>query len=105
MEDGRLIMGEGSSNLWMHEEINALRVALEEAERKSGLMDARWYQIHTNGATTTFARYYVSPDTTGEFEKMQVDVVNGRVEVFGEEHYHDWQDAKTRLRVAIKEGM
>jgi hypothetical protein len=66
--------------------------------------DAKWYQIHTNGGTTTFARYYQSPDGTGEFEKMAVDHVNDTSESFGEEHYYDWRDAMTRLRVAIKEG-
>lgn len=99
-------MGDGISNRdWMLPEIHTLRRSLEEAERKSDLEDAKWYQIHTNGATITFARYYASPDSTGEFEKMQVDVVNGTAEVFGEEHFFEWQDAKTRLRVAIKEGM
>ena len=86
-------------------EISWLRDALADAEWKSDLQDAKWYQIHTNGATATFARYYASPDGTGEFEKVSVDFVNGTNEVFGEEHYHDWQDAKTRVRVAIKEGM
>lgn len=106
LEDGRLIVGDGATTAdWMLPEIHALRTSLEEAERKADLQDAKWYQIHTNGATTTFARYYASPDGTGEFEKMQVDVVNGTAEVFGEEHYFDWQDAKTRVRVAIKEGM
>lgn len=97
-------MGDNGSE-WLMTEVRMLRSALEAEEQKSDLKDAKWYQIHTNGATTTFARYYVSPDSTGEFEKMQVDIVNGTAEVFGEEHYFDWQDAKTRVRVAIKEGM
>lgn len=104
-------MGDRSDSSYYYEEIRALRnviaqteVALEAEERKSDLKDAKWYQIHTNGATITFARYYASPDSTGEFEKIQVDVVNGTAELFGQEHFFEWQDAKTRLRVAMKEG-
>lgn len=103
-------MGSSDSSYY-YEEIRVLRnlleqkqVALEHAERKGDYKDAKWYQIHTNGATTTFARYYASPDSTGEFEKMQVDLVNGTAEMFGAEHYHDWQDAKTRVRVAVWRG-
>lgn len=103
LEDGRLIVDTG--NNYSLEETRILRTLLAEAERGSDLQDAKWYQIHTNGATTTFARYYASPDTTGEFEKMQVDLVDGTAEVFATEHYFDWQDAKTRVRVAIKEGV
>jgi hypothetical protein len=99
VEDGRLIVDNGRA------EISWLRDALADAERKSDLQDAKWYQIHANGGTTTFARYYASPDGTGEFEKLAVDHINDTNELFGGEHYHDWQDAKTRLRVAIKEGM
>ena len=94
MENGVNFMGMEAS--W-------LREALRESEKKLELQDAKWYQIHTNGASITFARFYMNPDGTGEFEKMEADHVNGTCDIFAEEHYYEWQDARTRLRVAIEE--
>jgi hypothetical protein len=68
------------------------------------IQNAKWYQIFTNGAMTIFARYFVSPDSTGEFEKMEVDHVDGTIRPYGFEHYYEWEDAKTRLRFAIEKG-
>jgi len=65
-----------------------------------------WYQIHTNGAVTTFARFYEGQSPEGDtifyFEKMQTDNVNNLVEVFGIEEYENAADAAERLRVAIR---
>ena len=64
-----------------------------------------WYQIHTNGGTTTFARFYEGQTESAEtifiFEKMQVDTTTeGTAEVFGVEEYGTAEDAAERLRVA-----
>ncbi len=104
MENGQVEMSFEEARA-LRSVIAQLEIDLSSKERALDLQDAKWYQIHTNGATATFARFYASPDGTGEFEKVSVDFVNGTNEVFGEEHYYDWQDAKTRVRVAIKEGV
>jgi hypothetical protein len=70
---------------------------------------AKWIQIHTNGATTTFARFYEGKNEGGEttfpFEKMQVDTTGGSyAEVFGVEEYATEADAAERLRVAVHLG-
>lgn len=63
-----------------------------------------WYQIHTNGAVTTFARFYEGKSDAGAtifaFEKMQVDNVNKFVEVFGEEEYDELSKAINRVKIA-----
>lgn len=63
-----------------------------------------WYQIHTNGAVTTFARFYEGKSDAGAaifaFEKMQVDNVNKIVEVFGEEEYDELTAAINRVKIA-----
>ena len=69
----------------------------------------KWIQIHTNGATTTFARFYEGKNEGGEtifpFEKMQVDTTGGSyAEIFGVEEYGTEADAAERLRVAVHLG-
>ena len=63
-----------------------------------------WYQIHTNGAVTTFARFYEGKSDAGAaifaFEKMQVDSVNKLIEVFGEEEYDELTAAINRVKIA-----
>ena len=63
-----------------------------------------WYQIHTNGAVTTFARFYEGKSDAGAaifaFEKMQADSVNKLIEVFGEEEYDELTAAINRVKIA-----
>jgi hypothetical protein len=63
-----------------------------------------WYQIHTNGAVTTFARFYEGQNPEGDtifyFEKMQADNVNNLVEVFGIEEYDELTAAINRVKIA-----
>lgn len=63
-----------------------------------------WYQIHTNGAVTTFARFYEGKSDAGSaifvFEKMQADSVNKLIEVFGEEEYDELTAAINRVKIA-----
>ena len=63
-----------------------------------------WYQIHTNGAVTTFARFYEGQSDAGSpifvFEKMQADSVNKLIEVFGEEEYDELTAAINRVKIA-----
>jgi hypothetical protein len=72
--------------------------------------EAKWVQIHTNGATTTFARWYTGMKESGEttyiFEKMQVDTINGGkdITIFGEEHFAYADEARERARVAIRDA-
>jgi hypothetical protein len=63
-----------------------------------------WVQIHTNGGTTTFARWRKYPDYTLNvieflFEKMQVDTSSrvGSVEIFGEQIFGTAAAAMARL--------
>jgi hypothetical protein len=70
--------------------------------------EATWTQIHTNGASTTFARWYTgqidSGETTFIFEKMEVDITaGGRAEIFGREDFDTAQQAQWRVRVALQE--
>ena len=70
--------------------------------------EATWTQIHTNGASTTFARWYTgqidSGETTFVFEKMEVDITaGGRAEVFGREDFDSAPQAQGRVRVALQE--
>ena len=69
-----------------------------------------WFQIHTNGATTTLARYYEGQTEAGAptfvFEKVQFDITNGgSAETFGREDYATQAEAVHRLVVAIKEAV
>ena len=63
-----------------------------------------WYQIHTNGAVTSFARFYEGKSDAGAtifvFEKMQADSVNKLIEVFGEEEYDELTAAINRVKIA-----
>lgn len=62
-----------------------------------------WYQIHTNGGITTFARIYQGQDANGYgcwwFEKMTVDttVPQGGAEIFGREEFTGDLSAQSRL--------
>jgi hypothetical protein len=67
----------------------------------------RWYEIHNNGGTATFARYTAERLADGEtivgvFEKMQVDTSSrvGSVEIFGREEFSDPAAAALRLAEA-----
>ena len=70
-----------------------------------------WYQIHTNGAGTTFARIYQGQDEKGYgcfwFEKMAVDsgTPMGYAEIFGREDFTSEITAHNRLERAISEGL
>jgi hypothetical protein len=64
-----------------------------------------WYQIHTNGAATTFARFYEGQNEEGAtifvFEKMATDFVNNLVEVFGVEEFGSAEGAANRVQEAV----
>ena len=66
-----------------------------------------WYQIHTNGAGTTFARIYQGQDENGFgcfwFEKMAVDsgTPMGYAEIFGREDFTSELTAQMRLERAL----
>jgi hypothetical protein len=64
-----------------------------------------WIQIHTNGASTTFARWYEGQTEEGEtvfvFEKMATDFVNNIVEVFGIEKFGSPEGAANRVQEAV----
>jgi hypothetical protein len=66
-----------------------------------------WYQIHTNGGITTFARIYEGQDADGFgcfwFEKMSVDttVPQGGAEIFGQQDFTSDLTAKERLIAAM----
>lgn len=64
-----------------------------------------WFQIHTNGASTTFARWYEGQNAEGEtifyFEKMATDFVNNLVEVFGIEEFGSAEGAASRVQEAV----
>ena len=70
-----------------------------------------WYQIHTNGAGTTFARIYQGQDAEGFgcfwFEKMSVDTGTpmGYAEIFGQQDFTSDLTAKERLNAAIESGI
>jgi len=70
-----------------------------------------WYQIHTNGAGTTFARIYQGQDAEGFgcfwFEKMSVDTGTpmGYAEIFGHEDFTSEISAHERLNAAIESGI
>lgn len=70
-----------------------------------------WYQIHTNGGTTTFARIYQGHDSDGYgcfwFEKMAVDTTSrlGSAEIFGHEDFTGDLTAQGRLIAAIESGI
>ncbi len=72
---------------------------------------AKWYQIHTNGGTTTFARIYAGHDEAGFgcfwFEKMTVDttVPQGGAEIFGMESYTSDLSARERLTAAMESSL
>lgn len=66
-----------------------------------------WYQIHTNGASTTFARFYEGQDETGEtvfvFQKMESDITSGgHAEIFGEQSFGSEEAARSRLDEALE---
>jgi len=67
----------------------------------TGLKEAQWYQIHTNGAQTTLARFYEGQDEVGGavfyFEKLSVDIVNKTSEVFNGESFPTRDEAAHRL--------
>jgi hypothetical protein len=67
-----------------------------------------WVQIHTNGGTTTFARWRKYEDHTlgvmeYAFEKMSVDSATpeGGVELFGFQAFADEAAAKARVAEAV----
>jgi hypothetical protein len=69
-----------------------------------------WYQIHTNGGTTTFARWTTiraenGVDILDAFEKMSVDTTSetGSAEIFGREWFTDG-GATARLALAMESG-
>lgn len=70
-----------------------------------------WYQIHTNGGTTTFARIYQGQDANGFgcfiFEKMAADTTTrlGGAEIFGSEEFTGDLTAYERLTAAIESGI
>jgi len=73
-----------------------------------------WYQIHTNGGTTTFARVYEGINDLDAscfyFEKMSVDHTRGYqsesiVEVFGQTEYDSETSAYTRLAKALADDI
>ena len=70
-----------------------------------------WYQIHTNGGTTTFARIYLGQDDNGLgcfwFEKMSVDTGThmGYAEIFGREDFTSEITAQNRLERALTEAI
>ena len=70
-----------------------------------------WYQIHTNGAGTTFARIYQGQDAEGFgcfwFEKMSVDTAThmGYAQIFGQENFTGDLGALERLNAAIESGI
>ena len=70
-----------------------------------------WYQIHTNGAGTTFARIYLGHDENGfgcfVFEKMSVDTGThmGYAEIFGREEFTGDLSAVERLNAAINSSI
>ena len=67
-----------------------------------------WYQIHTNGGTTTFARWYVGMTEQGEpvfgFEKLQADhsFEGGHAEIFGREEFSSMEAVVSRVQEAIE---
>lgn len=74
-----------------------------------------WYQIHTNGGTTTFARYTRQEAAqekgdveilveVGVFEKLSVDTTTpqGGAEIFGREEFEDEGAAMARLAEAVE---
>jgi hypothetical protein len=71
---------------------------------------ATWYQIHTNGGTHTFARYYEGQTAYGApryvFEKMSTDTTGTgqEPELFGREHFEREDLAAARLADAIEAG-
>ena len=71
---------------------------------------ATWYQIHTNGGTHTFARYYEGQDEAGGrvyvFEKMSADTTGAgqEPELFGREAYETEAGAIARLVAATESG-
>jgi hypothetical protein len=64
-----------------------------------------WIQIHTNGASTTFARWYEGQNAEGDtifvFEKMATDFVNNLIEVFGVEEFGSVEGATNRVQEAV----
>ena len=70
-----------------------------------------WYQIHTNGGTTTFARIYLGHDDNGYgcfvFEKMSVDttVPQGGAEIFWREEFTGDLSAVERLNAAMNSSI
>lgn len=74
-----------------------------------------WYQIHTNGGTTTFARYTrqeIAQENgdveilveIGVFEKLSVDTTTpqGSAEIFGRQEFEDVEAAAARLAEAVE---
>lgn len=69
---------------------------------------SEWKQIHTNGATTTFARYYEQEDGAYRFQKLAADHTaepSGFSEIYGDEILATKSEAEARLNEAIKSGV
>jgi hypothetical protein len=71
--------------------------------------ETKWVQIHTNGANTTFARWYTGQNENGGsvyiFEKMGVDITaGGHAELFGSEQFAYADEARERVRVAVRDA-
>jgi len=71
-----------------------------------------WYQIHTNGAVSTFARWWAGMTDTGEpafaFEKLQVDHTDsgsGSAVIFGGQEFGSVEGAVNRLEEALATGV
>lgn len=81
------------------------------ATKTVGVELAKWYQIHTNGAGTTFARIYQGHDENGFgcfwFEKMSVDTAThmGYAQIFGRESYTSDLSAEQRLLAAMESSI
>jgi len=66
-----------------------------------------WKQIHTNGATTTFARYYQQDDGAYRFQKLAADHTaepSGFAEIYGDEILPTLAEAIARLDEAVQSG-
>jgi hypothetical protein len=90
--------------------INYIAGKIPDNKEGKPMQPNTWFQIHTNGATTTLARFYEGQTEAGAptfvFEKVQFDITgDGSAETFGREDYATEAEAVNRLVVAIKEAV
>jgi hypothetical protein len=68
-----------------------------------------WYQLHTNGASVTFARYYKGTAAGGAdvfiFEKLDVDLVVSSCQLYSVEAYVEELEAMARLTQSMAQGI